>query len=110
MRSRRRLPVVATAGECRWIAMPWRRMIWVVLAIAALAWPAWAAWRWELARRVYADPQSPAPAISPQHVGALRKLRFAWNPAVESGGPVVGPMAAYGSENLGKGLGLVLGR
>jgi len=109
MRSFRRLPVVATAGEGRWIAMPWRRMIWVVLVIAALAWPAWAARRWELARRVYADPQSPAPAITPQHVGALRKLRFAWNPAVESGGPVVDPLAPYGSDNLGNDLGPIIG-
>ena len=56
-----------------------RRVVFLVLTIAVIAWPAWEAWRWELARRVYAEPEDAAVTITPQHVAALRKLRFAWN-------------------------------
>jgi hypothetical protein len=39
----------------------------------------------------------------------LRKLRFAWNTRVESGGPVVDPLAPYGSESLVADLGPIIG-
>ena len=86
-----------------------RRMIWLVLALALLAWPAWEAWRWERVRRVYASPEPAAPTVTPKHVQALRKLRFAWNPAIEGGGPVVDPLTPYGTENLAADLGPILG-
>jgi hypothetical protein len=84
-------------------------VIWLVLVIAVLAWPTWEAWRWGLALRVYADPESPAVTITPKHIAALRKLRFAWNTQIESGGPVVDPLAPYGSEDLAADLGPILG-
>jgi hypothetical protein len=86
-----------------------RRLIWFILAIAVLAWPAWTAWRWEAARRVYADPEGPELTITPQHVEALRKLRFVWNTRIESGGPVVDPLAPYGSEDMAADLGPLIG-
>ena len=84
-------------------------MIWLILTLALLAWPVWAAWRWELVRRVYTSQEPPAQTITPKHVQALRKLRFAWNTAIESGGPVVDPLTPYGSENLAADLGPILG-
>ena len=50
----------------------------------------------------------PAQTITPQ-ARALRKLRFAWNTAIENGGPVVDPLAPYGSANLAADLGPILG-
>src|SRR5262245_42900821 len=85
------------------------RMIWLILALALLAWPVWEVWRWELVRRVYASQEPPVPSITPRHVQALRKLRFAWNTAIENGGPVVDPLTPYGSENLAADLGPILG-
>jgi hypothetical protein len=85
-------------------------MAWLVLALAPLAWPAWQVWRWELVRRIYASQEEPsAPTITPKHVQALRKLRFAWNTIFESGGPIVDPWAPYGSENMAADLGPILG-
>jgi len=86
-----------------------RRMIWLILILALLAWPVWEAWRWELVRRAYASQEPSAPTITPRHVQALRKLRFAWDPAIESGGPVVDALTPYGSENLAADLGPILG-
>jgi hypothetical protein len=84
-------------------------MIWLILVLALLAWPVWEAWRWELVRRVYTSQEPPAQTITPKHVQALRKLRFAWNTAIENGGPVVDPLAPYGSANLAADLGPILG-
>jgi hypothetical protein len=81
-----------------------RRLIWFILAIAVFAWPVWTAWRWEAARRVYADQEGPALTVTPKHVEALRKLRFAWNTRIESGGPVVDPLTPYGSDDLATDL------
>lgn len=86
-----------------------RRLVWLILAIAALAWPAWTAWRWEAARRVYADSAEPALTVTPKHMEALRKLRFAWTTRIESGGPVVDPLAPYGSDNMAADLGPIIG-
>jgi hypothetical protein len=86
-----------------------QRMIWLLLTIAVLAWPSWEVWRWGLARRVYTSQEPPALTITPKHVQALRKLRFAWNTAIESGGPIVDPLTPYGSENLAADLGSVIG-
>jgi hypothetical protein len=86
-----------------------RYLIWLGLAAAVLAWPVWTAWRWEAARRVYADSESPAFTITPRHVEALRKLRFTWTTRVESGGPMVDPQAPYGSEDMASDLGPLIG-
>jgi hypothetical protein len=85
-------------------------MAWLVLTLALLAWPAWQVWRWELVRRIYASQAEPsAPTITPKHMQALRKLRFAWNTIFESGGPIVDPWSPYGSENMAADLGPILG-
>ncbi|MGY3589216.1 hypothetical protein ACVIGB_001827 [Bradyrhizobium sp. USDA 4341] len=86
-----------------------RRLIWLVPILAALAWLAWTAWRWQAERQIYADPASPALTITPKHVEALRKLQFAWNARIESGGPVVDPMAPYGSADMAADLGPIIG-
>jgi hypothetical protein len=88
-----------------------QRIIWLILALALLAWPVWQVWRWELVRRVYAsqEEEPSAPIITPKHVQALRKLRFAWNTIIESGGPIVDPLTPYGSENIADDLGPILG-
>ena len=86
-----------------------RRVVFLVLTLAVIAWPAWEAWRWELARRVFAAPEDPALTITPRHVAALRKLRFAWNTRIESGGPVVDALAPYGSESMAGDLGPLIG-
>jgi hypothetical protein len=87
-------------------------MIWfilIVLILPVLAWCAWEAWRWGQAQRVYADPETPALTITPNHVAALRKLQFTWSTLIESGGPVVDPMAPYGSKNMAADLGPMIG-
>ena len=86
-----------------------RRLIWLIPIVAALAWLVWTGWRWETARQIYADPKDPALTITPQHVEALRKLRFAWNTRIESGGPVVDPLTPYGSEDMAADLGPIIG-
>ena len=60
--------------------------------------------RWELARQVYTNTEAPAATITPQHIAALRKLRFAWNTRIESGGPLVDPQAPYGSVDMASDL------
>lgn len=86
------------------------RMIWLLIpTVAALAWLSWTGWRWEAARRIYADPDNPALTITPKHVEALRKLRFAWNTGIESGGPVVDPLTPYGNADITADLGPIIG-
>lgn len=86
-----------------------RRLIWLVPILAAFAWLAWTAWRWQAERQIYADPESPALTITAEHVEALRKLQFAWNTRIESGGPVVDPLAPYGSADMAADLGPIIG-
>jgi hypothetical protein len=81
----------------------------LVVTIVVLAWPAWEACRWVLAWRVYTAPELAPPAITARHIAALRKLRFAWNTLIESGGPIVDPWTPYGSENMAVDLGPIIG-
>jgi len=81
----------------------------LVASLIVLAWPTWEAWRWVLAWRVYAESELPLPAISAKHIAALRRLRFAWNTQIESGGPVVDPWTPYGSESMADDLGPIIG-
>jgi hypothetical protein len=62
-----------------------------------------------LALQVYQDKRFPAPAITPKHVEALRKMRFAWDSLIESGGPVVDPFAPYGSTSMAADLAPIIG-
>jgi hypothetical protein len=79
------------------------------VTIVLLAWPAWEVCRRVLAWRVYAAPELAPAKITTKHVAALRKLRFAWNTLVESGGPVVDPWTPYGSEDMAADLGPIIG-
>jgi hypothetical protein len=79
------------------------------LIVAILAWLIWNVLQWWLALRVYTDEQFPTPAITREHVEALRKIRFAWNTWIESGGPVVDQFTPYGSENMAADLGPIIG-
>ena len=45
----------------------------------------------------------------PRHLKAIRKLRFTWDPAVESGGPIVDPYRPYGSAAIADDLAPILG-
>jgi hypothetical protein len=44
-----------------------------------------------------------------RHLKAIRKLRFIWDPAVESGGPIVDPYRPYGSAAIADDLAPILG-
>jgi len=44
-----------------------------------------------------------------RHLKAIRKLRFIWDPAVESGGPIVDPYRPYGSTVIADDLAPILG-
>jgi hypothetical protein len=44
-----------------------------------------------------------------RHLTAIRKLRFTWDPLVESGGPIVDPLLPYGSEDMADDLGPIIG-
>lgn len=85
--------------------------LWPILALtlAALAWPTWETWRWVLARRVYTADEFATPAATSNHIAAVRKLRFAWNTMIESGGPVVDPWTPYGSEDMTADLAPIIG-
>jgi hypothetical protein len=94
----------------------WNRIaVWLValLAVAALGWLIWHAWQFWLAfrvLRVYSDEQFSLAAITPQHVEALRKLQFAWEPRMESGGPVVDRFTPYGGKSIAADLEPIIGR
>lgn len=77
--------------------------------LLVLAWPALSLWRSVQVQRVYAEPPARTPAVSAQHLAALRKLRFAWNALIEGGGPVVDPQAPYGSKTIADDLGPIIG-
>ena len=81
----------------------------LAIAVIMLAWPGLRLWRSIQIQRTYSSDPVPASSITANHVAALRKLRFAWNPLIESGGPVVDPWAPYGSENIADDLGPIIG-
>jgi len=65
----------------------------------------WALWRRWQAFNLYraAGDATPLPPTE-RHVRAIRRLRFAWDPLTESGGPIVDPRAPYGSARLADDL------
>jgi hypothetical protein len=82
----------------------------LLLGAAALAVPTWQAWRWWLVLNLYRNAVLPVGmVITPEHVKALRKLRFAWHPLIEAGGPVVDPVTPYGGAQLADDLGPIAG-
>lgn len=91
--------------------MPISKTIMLILTVGliVLAWPALRLWHSVQVRSVYAEGSKPAPPIAATHVAAIRKLRFAWNARIESGGPVVDPVAPYGHETMADDLGPIIG-
>ena len=83
----------------------WLAALLVILVIAG----AGVALRWRALTSIYNADQEPPPAITEQHVAALRLLRFTWDPLVESGGPIVDPAAPYGSRDMVDDLGPIIG-
>jgi len=81
----------------------------LAIAVIMLAWPGLRLWRSIQIQQVYLSYPVSAASITANHIAALRKLRFAWNPLIESGGPVVDPLAPYGSENIADDLGPLIG-
>jgi hypothetical protein len=89
-----------------------RVVIWsaVVLAVATVGWLLITEVRqFRLALQVYEDERFPAPAMTPKHVEAMRKMRFAWDSRIESGGPVVDPFMPYGSTSMAADLAPIIG-
>lgn len=81
----------------------------LAMALVLLTWPALRVWRSIQIHQVYLSDPAPARSITAEHVAALRKLRFAWHPLIESGGPVVDPWTPYGSESIADDLGPIIG-
>jgi hypothetical protein len=89
-----------------------RIAVWSVrlLAVATLGWLLITeARQFQLALQVYQDERFPAPTITPKHIEALRKLRFAWDSRIESGGPVVDQFTPYGSNSMAADLAPIIG-
>jgi hypothetical protein len=90
----------------------YRIAIWSValLSVATLGWLLIReVQQFRLALQVYEDEEFPAPTITLKHVEALRKIRFAWDSRIESGGPVVDPFAPYGSASMAADLAPIIG-
>lgn len=90
----------------------YRNAIWPValLFVAPLGWLLIReAQQFRLALQVYEDEEFPAPIITPKHIEALRKMRFAWDSRIESGGPVVDPFTPYGSASMAADLAPIVG-
>jgi hypothetical protein len=89
-----------------------RIAIWPVILFAFAA-PGWLlvdeVRQFQFALQVYEDERFPAPTITPKHIEALRKLRFAWDSRIESGGPVVDPFTPYGSASMAADLAPIIG-
>jgi hypothetical protein len=90
----------------------YRIAVWsgVLLSVVALGWLLVQEVRQlGLALQIYEDEQFPAPAITRRHIEALRKMRFAWDSRIESGGPVVDPFTPYGSTSMAADLAPIIG-
>jgi hypothetical protein len=87
----------------------------ILITIGALATAGaggcWLHWK-HRERRILAEALEPdfRPQFTAAHVNVLRRVRFTWDPLVESGGPLVDPDAPYGSTDITSDLaGLTLG-
>jgi len=85
------------------------KLIVIAVGLLLLGYAGLSLWRSARVEAVYADDKPAAPAVTQQHIAALRQLRFAWNPLIEGGGPTVDPQAPYGSEDLAPDLAPILG-
>jgi hypothetical protein len=84
----------------------------LALLVVPVSWLGWKVSRHMAAFDLYrsADAElSDTPLVTPKHLAALRKLRFAWSPLVESGGPSVDPRTPFGSANMADDLGPIIG-
>lgn len=65
--------------------------------------------RWTAVAAAYdADDDTP-PALTTQHVAALRGVRFVWAPLIEAGGPKINPAAPYGHADIAADLAPIIG-
>jgi hypothetical protein len=90
------------------------RLIFVGIAIAAGLAGTWQAWQYWRLYSIYesledSDDSSEPKRPTARHLAAIRKLRFDWNPFIENGGPVVDPLAPYGSADIADDLGPIIG-
>jgi hypothetical protein len=82
----------------------------LVFLLVPVTWLGWQVWRQKLAFDLYRSAElSDTPLVTPKHLAALRKLRFAWSPLVESGGPSVDPQTPFGSADMADDLGPIIG-
>jgi hypothetical protein len=97
--------------------MPMPRTVYIILAtiavsgVTAASWRMWQLWRvhsfYEEARKSRGRDKPLQP--STRHLQAIRQLRFAWDPLIESGAPMVDPFAPYGSADIRDDLGPIIG-
>jgi hypothetical protein len=90
------------------------RTVWIVLVGIVLcvgiagAWRLWQYWHLYSTLSQADDLDEPLRPDS-RHLAAIRRLRFTWNNLVESGGPTVDPLAPYGSQDMRRDLGSIIG-
>jgi hypothetical protein len=93
------------------------RHVWLTVACIILCiglFGAWRLWRYwslysTLADMSQAEGLSEPLAPDSRHLAAIRKLRFTWDNLVESGGPTVDPLRPYGSRDMTRDLGPIIG-
>jgi hypothetical protein len=86
-----------------------KRLLVVVLGLGA-AWCGLRGWQmWSTAKAFAANDADEPIRPSERHVMAMRKLRFTWDPWVESGAPLVDRRAPYGSRSPADDLAPILG-
>jgi hypothetical protein len=93
------------------------RVVWIavicVIVVAATvgAWRLWQYWRLYSILVELSEADGLGEPLRPdsRHLAAIRKLRFSWDPLVESGGPIVDPLTPYGSSDIADDLGPIIG-
>jgi hypothetical protein len=96
-----------TVARAVWIAI----VCAIVVATTVGAWRLWQYWSLysTLARLSEAEGLGEPLRPDGRHLAAIRKLRFTWDALVESGGPIVDPLAPYGSSDIADDLGPIIG-
>jgi hypothetical protein len=89
-------------------------IILVAIIIAAGIAAVWQGLRYQRLYAIYRDLTLADDSYEPLrpdrlHLMAIRKLRFTWDPLVESGGPIVDPLRPYGSADMADDLGPIIG-
>jgi hypothetical protein len=93
------------------------RVVWIAVICVIVVAATVGAWRLRQYWRLYsilvelseADGLGEPLRPDSRHLAAIRKLRFSWDPLVESGGPIVDPLTPYGSSDIADDLGPIIG-